>query len=76
MEGFSIHLKTFLGLAKPNQYSQSARKQISSWFGGDNLGPKSPNLHDPYEGSTKYRDHEGLGILAWNYRSKTSLIFT
>ena len=26
MEGFRIDLKTFLGLAKPNQYSQSVRK--------------------------------------------------
>ena len=46
MEGSRIYLKTFLGLAKPNQYSQSARKQISSWFWGDNFGPKSPNLYD------------------------------
>ena len=43
MEGSSIDLKTFLGLARPNQYSQSSRKQISSWFWGDNFGPKSPN---------------------------------
>ena len=48
MEGFRIDLKTFLGLAKPSQCSQSARKKISSWFWGDNFGPKSPNLHDPY----------------------------
>ena len=48
MEGSRIDLKTFLGLPKPNQYSQGARKQISSWFWGDNFGPKSPNLHDPY----------------------------
>jgi len=33
-----------LGLAMPNQYSQTVRKQISSWFWGDNFGPKSPNL--------------------------------
>ena len=26
MEGFRIDRKTFLGLAMPNQYSQSARK--------------------------------------------------
>ena len=26
--------------------------------------------------STIYRDHEGLGVLAQNYHSKTSLIFT
>jgi len=37
MEGSSIDLKTFLGLANPNQYSQSVRKQISSWFWGDKL---------------------------------------
>ena len=43
MEGSRIDLKTFLGLAKPNQYSQSTRKQISSWFWGDNFRPKSPN---------------------------------
>ena len=48
MEVFRIDLKTFLGLAMPNQYSQTVRKQISSWFWGDNFGPKSPNLHDPY----------------------------
>ena len=46
MEGFRIDLKKFLGLAMPNQYSQTVR--ISSWFWGDKLGPKSLNLHDPY----------------------------
>ena len=48
MEGFRIDLKTFLGLAIPNQYSKSVRKQISictvvlymgSWRLGD-FGPK------------------------------------
>ena len=34
MEGSRIDLKTFLGLAKPNQYSQSARKQISCQING------------------------------------------
>ena len=48
MEGFSIDLNTFLDLAMPNQYSQTVRKQISNWFWGDNFGPISPNLHDPY----------------------------
>ena len=48
MQWFRVDLKTFLGLAMPNQYSQTVRKQISSWFWGDNFGPKSPNLHDPY----------------------------
>ena len=41
MERFRIDLKTFLGLAMPNQCSQTVRKQISSWFLGDNLEPKS-----------------------------------
>ena len=44
MQQFRVDLKTFLGLAMPNQYSQTVRKQISSWFWGDNFGPKSPNL--------------------------------
>jgi len=57
MEGYRIDLKTFLGLAKPNQCSHSARKQISSWFWGDNFGPKSPNLHDPYSYTYYLRKH-------------------
>ena len=36
----------------PNQYSQTVRKQLSSWFWGDNFGPKSQNLRDPYIHST------------------------
>ena len=46
MEEFRIDLKKFLGLAMPNQYSQTVRKYISSWFGVI-LGLKSPNLHAP-----------------------------
>ena len=38
MEGFRIDLKRFLGLAMPNQYSLTVRKQISSWFWGNNWG--------------------------------------
>ena len=48
MQRFRVDLKTFLGLTKPNQCSQTIRKQISSWFWGDNFGPKSLNLHDSY----------------------------
>ena len=48
MQWFRVDLKTSLGLAMPNQYSQTVRKQISSWFCSDNFGPKSPNLLDPY----------------------------
>jgi len=48
MQWFRVDLKTTLGLAKPIQYSQTVRKQISSWFWGDNFGPKFPYLHDPY----------------------------
>jgi len=32
MQRFRVHLKTFFGLAMPNQYSQTVRKQTSSWF--------------------------------------------
>ena len=39
VQWFRVDLKTFLGLAMPNQYSQTVRKQISSWFWGDNFGP-------------------------------------
>jgi len=38
IQRFRVNLKTSLGLAMPNQYSQTVRKQISSWFWGDNLG--------------------------------------
>ena len=39
MEGFSIDLKKFLGLAKPNQYSQSVRYQagLGVIISGENL---------------------------------------
>ena len=49
MQQFRFDLKTFLGLAMPNQYSQTVRKQISIWFWRNNFGSKPPNLHiDPY----------------------------
>ena len=32
MQRFRVDLKTFLGLAMPNQCSQTDRKQISNWF--------------------------------------------
>ena len=48
MEGFRIDLQPILGLTMPNQYSQTVRKQISSWFGGANFELKSSNLHNPY----------------------------
>ena len=63
MEGSRIDLKRFLGLVKPNQYPQSARKQISSWFWGDNFGPKSPNLHDPY--TTVLYDKLHYSVQTW-----------
>ena len=52
MQWFRVDLKTFLGLAMPNQCYQTVRKQITSWFWGDNFGPKSPNFHNPYIYST------------------------
>ena len=53
MEGFKIDLKTFfwawLCLTNTPKLSES-KYQIG--FGGDNLGPKSPNLHDFYISTT------------------------
>ena len=44
MEGFRIDLKTFLGLAKPDQYTPKlSESKYQAGFGV----PKSPNLHDP-----------------------------
>ena len=42
MEGFKINLKT---LAMHSQYSES---KYQAGFWDNNLGPKSPNLHDSY----------------------------
>jgi len=42
MQWFRIDLKTFLGLGMPNQYSQTVRKQISSWFWGEKFWAKTP----------------------------------
>jgi len=33
MEGFRTDLKTFLGLAKPNQYSQASESKYQAGFG-------------------------------------------
>ena len=48
MEWFRINLKTFLGLAWPNQCCLTVRKQILSYVWSYILGLKIPNLHDPY----------------------------
>jgi len=42
-----VDLKTFLGLALPNQ-SCNKVKLILSWFWGNILGQEIPNFHDPY----------------------------
>ena len=54
MQWFRVDLKTFLGLVMPNQYSQTVRKQISSWFWDDNFGPKSPNPIPIYSTTVLY----------------------
>ena len=48
VEGFMVDLKTFLGLAMPNQSCLDVTKQILSWFWGDILEQEIPNLYDPY----------------------------
>jgi len=48
MQRFRVDLKTFLGLAMPNQCVYAVRKQI---FGGvlvGIFGQETPNLTDPY----------------------------
>ena len=46
MVGFGIDdLKTFMGLAMHKQYMSEIKFQAGFW--GNNLGLKSPNLHDP-----------------------------
>jgi len=43
-----IDMKTFLGLAMPNQFSLTVREsKYQAGCGGNKLGPKSPNFHDP-----------------------------
>ena len=66
MQRFRVDLKTFLGLAMPNPCSQTVRKQISSWFWGDNFGPKSSNLRDPYIYST---------IVLYDVHKKSFILF-
>ena len=49
MEGFRIGLKTFLhGLGYAQPLLSNCQKVNIKLFWGDNWGPKSPNLHDPY----------------------------
>ena len=49
------------------QYPQTVRKYISSWFWVDNLGPKFPNLHDPYIGTTVLYDNMVGIIKVWGF---------
>ena len=56
MQWFRVDLKTFLGLAKPNQYSQTVRKQISRWFWGDDFGPNPHNFIIPIYSTTVLYD--------------------
>jgi len=43
-----VDMKTFWGLAMPNQSCLDVTKYILSWFWSDILGLEIPNLHDPY----------------------------
>ena len=48
MQRFRVDMKTFLGLAMPNQYCHVVRKLILGWFVGEVFGQETPNLNDPY----------------------------
>ena len=56
MQWFRVDLKTFLGLAMPNQYFQTVRKQTSSWFLGDNLGQNPQTFMIPIYSTTVLYD--------------------
>ena len=44
-----VDLKTFFGLAMPNQSCLDVTKVFTlSWFSDNILGQEIPNLHDPY----------------------------
>ena len=47
MEGFLVYLKTFLGLAMPNQSCLDVTKLISSWLLGDIFELEISNLNGP-----------------------------
>ena len=49
MQRFRVDLKTFLGLAMPNQCCHAVTKKIFGWFVGEIYGQESPNLHNPYK---------------------------
>ena len=57
MQRFRVDMKTFLCLAMPNQYSQTVRKQISSWFWGDNLGQNPQTFLIPIYSTTILYDN-------------------
>ena len=48
MQRFRVDLKTFLGLAMPNQCCHAFTKQIFGWLVGGIFGQETPNFHDPY----------------------------
>ena len=50
MQKFRVYLKTFLGLAMPNQCCHAVTKLILGWFVaiGGIFGQETPNLNDPY----------------------------
>ena len=58
MQRFRVDLKTSLDLAMPNQCSQTVRKQIPSWFWGDNFGPKSQTFMIPIYSTAVLYDYE------------------
>jgi len=46
MQRFTVGLKTFLGLAMPNQYCHGVTKLILGWFVGKIFGQEIPNLNN------------------------------
>ena len=56
MQRFRVDLKTFLGLAMPNQCFHAVRKLIFGRFLGGIFGQETSNLIDPYSTTVLYDD--------------------
>ena len=58
MKGFRIDLKTFLGLAMPNQYSQTVRSKYQAGFGVIILGQNPLTFMIPIYSTTVLYDSD------------------
>ena len=60
MQRFRVDLKTFLGLAMPNQCRHTITKLILGWFVGGIFRQKTPNIYDSYSTTVLYDTENSL----------------